>query len=88
MCTYMSMFRTLVAAAIVLTLTIAPTRAQSDITTPSGQLGFDIGDDYQLATYTQLTEYWRKLDKESSRMRLVEIGKTAEGRPHFMAVIT
>jgi hypothetical protein len=58
------------------------------LTSPKQQFGFDIGDDYQLATYTQLVEYWHKLDRESDRMKVVEIGKTAEGRPQLMAIIT
>src|SRR4029079_14828546 len=58
------------------------------ITSPKQQFGFNIGDDYQLATYDQFVDYWRKLDKESDRMRVEEIGKTAEGRPQLMAIIT
>jgi len=61
--------------------------AQS-ITSPKSELGFDIGDDYQLANYTQLSAYWRKLASESDRMKIVEYGKTSEGRPMLMAVIT
>jgi hypothetical protein len=66
----------------------AAPEAAPKITTPKEQLGFNLGDDYQLATYTQLGEYWQKLAKESSRMKLQEIGKTEEGRPHWMAIIT
>ncbi len=58
------------------------------ITTPKEEFGFNLGDDYQLATYTQLGTYWAKLAKESPRMKLVEIGKTEEGRPHWMAIVT
>ena len=58
------------------------------VTAPKQHFGFNIGDDYQLATYTQFIEYWQKLDKESDRMKVVEIGKTAEGRPQLMAIIT
>ncbi len=61
---------------------------QGHLTTPQQALGFTIGDDYQLATYTQLTDWWKKLDTESDRMRLVSIGKTAEGRDQWMAIIT
>ncbi|MEP6621164.1 MAG: M14 metallopeptidase family protein, partial [bacterium] len=32
--------------------------------------------------------YWRKLAKESPRMKLVEIGKTAEGRTQLMSIIS
>ena len=50
--------------------------------------GHGIGDDYFLANYQQLMAYWRKLEKESDRLHLVEIGKTSEGRPMLMAIIT
>lgn len=74
-----------VAAALLLAGTA---HAQSTITTPKQQFGFNIGDDYQLATYDQLQAYWHKLDKESNRMQVIEIGKTEEGRPHLAAIIT
>ena len=66
--------------------TVAP--AQGKVTTPKEFFGHNIGDDYWLATYDQFTEYWRKLDAESDRMQVVEIGKTAEGRPQLMAIVT
>jgi hypothetical protein len=47
-----------------------------------------VGEDYFLANYTQLLQYWNALAKQSDRMKLVEIGKTAEGRPMMMAIIT
>ena len=72
-------------AAVVLAV---PAAAQTRITTPKEQLGYNIGDDYFLATYTQLADYWRKLDAESDRLVVQEIGKTAEGRPQLMAIIT
>src|SRR5438874_1345351 len=74
----------LVAAALV----APPAPAQHRVTTPRQALGFDVGADYHLATYTQLEAYWRTLVRESPRMVLREIGKTAEGRPQLMAIIT
>src|SRR4030088_620458 len=62
--------------------------AQSKITSPPAQFGHNIGDDYFLANYSQMIDYWRKLDRESDRMRMVRIGTTAEGRPMWMAIIT
>jgi hypothetical protein len=58
------------------------------ITTPKDALGFNLGDDYQVATYTQLDAYWHKLATESDRMKLVDIGPTEEGRRQYMAVIS
>lgn len=73
--------------ALVLLVTL-PAAAQVRVTSPKDHLGFNIGDDYRLATYAQLTSYWQKLDQESDRMILVDIGKTAEGRTQTMAIIT
>ena len=67
---------------------LRPRPPAQTVTTPKQHFGFNIGDDYQLATYTQFVDYWQKLDKESDRMKVVEIGKTAEGRPQLMAIIT
>jgi len=69
---------------------VAPTRApaQTRLTTPREALGFNIGDDYHLATYTQLLAYWQQLARQSPRMELDTIGTTAEGRPQLMAIIT
>ena len=58
------------------------------IATPKEQFGFNLGDDYQLANYKQLTEYWYRLAKQSARVKIVEIGKTEEGRTMIMAIVT
>jgi hypothetical protein len=58
------------------------------LTTPQEALGFNVGDDYQVANYTQLTAWWKKLATESDRMKLVDMGPTAEGRRQYMAVIS
>ncbi len=58
------------------------------VTTPKEALGFNIGDDYMVANYTQLETYWKKLASESDRMKLVDIGPTAEGRRQWMTVIS
>jgi hypothetical protein len=66
----------------------AAAQAQARLTSPRAHFGFNIGADYRLATYTQFAEYWRRLDRESDRIRVVEIGRTAEGRPQLMAIVT
>ena len=63
-------------------------QAPPKITTPKDALGFNIGDDYMVANYTQLEAYWKKLASESDRMKLVNMGKTEEGRDQWMAVIS
>ena len=58
------------------------------ISTPKEALGFNLGDDYQMASYAQLETYWKKLAGESDRMKLVSIGKTEEGRDQWMAIVS
>src|SRR5215472_5104262 len=58
------------------------------LTTPKEALGFNVGDDYMMASYTQLEAWWKKLASESPRMKLESIGKTEEGRDHWMATIS
>ena len=63
-------------------------QAPPKVTTPQQQFGHEIGADYVLPNYSQLVEYWQTLDRESDRMQLVDIGKTAEGRSQYMAILT
>ena len=51
--------------------------AQGRVTSPKDQFGWNIGDDYRLVSYTQLSDYWKKLDGESDRLKLTSIGKSA-----------
>src|SRR5215467_9222445 len=81
------------AAALVLLLVAtavpqAQKQAAGKLTSPKEQFGWDIGDDYRLVNYTQYVEYVKKLDQQSDRMTVVEIGKTEEGRPELTAIIT
>src|SRR5438270_592136 len=74
--------------AAVLSAAILAAQPAPRITTPKEALGFNLGDDYHVANYTQLEAYWKKLAAESDRMKLEDIGLTAEGRHQYMAVIT
>src|SRR5579872_3432831 len=88
--TYPRTARSCRGAALALTFlsTWAAAQTAGRITTPKEQFGFNIGDDYSVANYSQLQAYWKKLASESDRMKLVTIGKTAEGRDQVMAIIT
>ena len=78
-------------AALVAALAVLPMPAVAQnggLPTPRSEFGFDLGDDYQLANYTQLMGYWQKLATASDRMVLDTIGLTEEGRPQLMAILT
>jgi hypothetical protein len=81
-------FRCCLLLATVL-LGVGPTAgAASPITTPRDYFGFNLGDDYCLANYQQLSGYWSKLERESDRLKVVRIGVTEEGRPQLVGIVT
>lgn len=65
---------------------VAPVRAQ--VPTPESVLGFEVGADFELATYEQSLEYFRRLDAASDRVMLQEVGRTSYGRPWYVALIS
>jgi hypothetical protein len=78
-------------AIILLFLTCAAANAQetaSSIPTPGSFFGFNIGDNYQLANYTQTEAYFQKMAAASDRAKFTVIGKTEEGRDQFMLIVS
>jgi len=55
-------------------------RAAVPLTTPMAEWGHNIGDDYFLVNYQQLLAYWKKLEKGSNRIHLVDIGRSDRGQ--------
>jgi hypothetical protein len=53
----------------------------SQIPKPEDVFGFRVGDDYKLADYDQMLEYYSLLDAASDRVQMIEIGQSVMGRP-------
>lgn len=60
----------------------------ADVTPPEKAFAQPIGSDYFLADYTAYEAYLKTLAAQSDRMKLVDIGKTEEGRTQWMAVVS
>lgn len=56
--------------------------------TPKEHFGFNIGDDYTLANYTQTETYFKKLAELSDRATIAFAGKTSEGRDQHLIIIS
>ena len=78
----------LVLPLAVLPFAPAQTQSRAAVASPRDAFGSAIGDDYFLASYSQLESYWKALDQESDRVSLVDIGRTEEGRTQWMAVVS
>lgn len=58
------------------------------IPSPKEHFGFTIGDDYQLANYTQTEAYFKKLADASDRVKIELAGKTSEGRNQYLMIVS
>ena len=80
--------RLAVVVAIATALQPGRATAQGPIPTPESVLGFAIGDDFELASYDESIRYFQALDAATDRLQLVEVGRTSEGRPWYLALIS
>jgi hypothetical protein len=58
------------------------------IPSPEEFFGFKIGADKKLARWDKIIEYFYKLEKSSDKIKVIELGKTTEGNPFIIAIIT
>jgi hypothetical protein len=67
-------------------------RAQSaratDLPSPEQFFGYRMGADRKLANWDKLHEYYQTLAKTAKNVRLVELGKSSEGRPYIALFIS
>ena len=57
-------------------------------TSPEEFLGHKVGADHKLADYNQILAYFKKLDEESEKIKVLTIGETVLKKPMILAVIT
>src|SRR5262249_37760066 len=70
--------------AILITAALCP----AAVPTPKQHFGFTPGDDFKLADYNEIISYFQKLTRASDRILLSEFGKTAMGKPMYIAYIS
>jgi len=69
-------------------LLLAPLCAFGQVPTPESHFGHPIGVDRQLLDWDKVVSYFQALGKTSDKIRVEELGKTAEGRPFIAATIS
>jgi len=74
---------------ILLFLAITTTStAQSTIPSPKSALGFNPGDDRTVAGWSQITDYFERLDRASDRVLVQTLGQSTLKRPLIVAFIS
>src|SRR5580692_9622716 len=62
--------------------------ASSTVPSPRDVLGHDIGAPRKLDYYADLLKFYRTLAEKSPRVKVIETGKTEEGRPTVIVLIS
>src|SRR5689334_7003920 len=61
---------------------------QAKIPTPAEVLGFTPGEDRKLASWSQVVDYFERLDRASDRVNFETLGQTTMNKPFVMATIS
>jgi hypothetical protein len=69
-------------------LFLAASAAIAQVPTPESVLGYKPGADFHLATYDDALAYFRKVAATSNRIKLVNVGKSTQGRDWWIAFIS
>src|SRR5689334_23035656 len=74
---------------VALALAVSSPAAQPSLPSPASVIGWEPCADYKLATYEQIEQYVRTLAAAApSRVRLVDMGRTVEGRTQVLAIVS
>ena len=72
--------------------TEAPTaiaeRPAAAVPAPADVFGFQPGDDYKIADYAQMLDFYRQLDEASDRVQMAQIGESVQGKPLLLLFIS
>ncbi len=69
-------------------LLAAPGLFSQSLPSPEQTFGFQMGADRKLINWEQIVSYFKMLDRDAPRVKLVEIGRTTLDRPMIMAIIS
>jgi hypothetical protein len=62
--------------------------AQNSITTPEEYFGFQLGSDRNMARWDKIVEYFYLLEKESDKLKVINMGPSTMGHPFLVVIIS
>ncbi len=58
------------------------------VTSPEEFFGYQLGNDRHIARWDKIVEYFKRLEKQSDRIKVVEMGPTTMGNPFLLVIIS
>jgi hypothetical protein len=77
-----------IALLVALILLAQNLVSAADVPSPAKVLGFRPGDDFRLAAWPQVVDYFKQVDAASDRVVVCELGRTTENRPYLVAIVS
>jgi len=64
------------------------TIAQKKITSPQEFFGFELGSDRKIARWDKIIDYFKVLEKESNKLKVISMGPSTMGHPFLLVIIS
>ena len=58
------------------------------VISPEGFFGFQLGSDRNIARWDKIVEYFKKVEKQSDKIRVIDLGPTTMGNPFLLVIIS
>jgi hypothetical protein len=78
----------LLALALLLTSPGLQAQAPASVTSPEKFFGFQMGADRKMARWDKMVDYYKQLARESTRIKVVDMGPSTMGNPFLLVVIS
>ena len=76
------------ALGLLLVMPRVLAQAPGPVTSPEKFFGFQMGADRKMARWDRMVAYYQQLARESSRVKVVDMGPSTEGNPFLLVVIS
>jgi hypothetical protein len=86
-----SILRTIAAIFLFSGILFFPTKTKAQkklVTSPEEHFGFQMGADYKLARWDKIVDYFYEVEKQSDRIKVINMGPSAEGHPFLVLIIS
>ena len=68
---------------------VAPAAVEAaDVTSPEDFFGFQLGTDRKIARWDKIVEYYKLLESQSDKIKVVDMGPSTEGNPFLLVIIS
>ena len=76
------------AVVAAIAAAVAAAGAQGQVTAPEKFFGHQLGADRMLARWDRIVEYYKLLEKESGRLKVIDMGPSTMGNPFLLLVVS